>query len=152
MARRLAAILVCVLPATSACGAAESSPPDPGCATAAAIERALADAPGAVALTGGGRLSDCVTGARSDAELQSAGLVLTTAAERLARRAQNGDARAALRLGYLVGATRRGAARATGIQAELSRRIDRAAAYVGEGDPAVRAALAEGMRAGEAEG
>jgi len=147
--RRLAAILLCPLLGASGCADQQASTPDPGCATAAAIERALAGAPDAVALAGGGRLSGCVAGARSDGELQNAGLVFTAAADRLAARAQRGDPLAAVRLGYLVGATRKGAATSIGIQAELSRRIDRAAAYVGEGGAAVRAALDEGMRAGE---
>jgi hypothetical protein len=118
-----------------------------------ALERALLrSAPEPVVLAGGVRLSDCVSDARTDAELQTAGLVLTRLAAGLGDRAQAGDASAALALGYLVGAARRGAARTSGLQAELSRRVDRAAAYAVGGGPRVRDALARGMAAGRQTG
>jgi len=112
------------------------------------IERALATAPGPVALTDGTRLSECVVRARSDADLQSLGLVVTRAADDLAARARN-DARAAIALGYLIGATRRGAAKTNGIHAELVRRVEQAARAVAD---TRAAALARGIRAGEAGG
>jgi hypothetical protein len=115
------------------------------------IERALRRAPGPVALTTGTRLSECVAGARSDADLQQAGIVLTQAADDLAAAARRGSAVAALRLGYLVGATRRGARRTAGIHAELQRRIERAGAPLDD-VPRLRAAVARGLRAGEASG
>ena len=117
-----------------------------------AIERALARAPAPVTLPTGARLSECVANARSDSDLQEAGLVLTRAADHLSAAARRGDASAALRLGYLVGAARRGAARTGGIHAELQRRIERTAAFLEAGGPRVAAALARGRRAGEATG
>jgi integrase len=115
------------------------------------VERALRRAPGPVALDSGTRLSECVAAARSDADLQEAGLVLTRAADDLAAAARAGSAVAALRLGYLVGATRRGARHTAGIHAELQRRIERSGAPL-EDVPGLRAAVTRGLRAGEASG
>jgi hypothetical protein len=153
MRRVLAALISCPLVALAAgCGASEPPRLDAACtASSTAIERALRRAPAPVTLRGGTRLSDCVSGARNGAELQDAGLVLTQAAEHLAARARGGDARAALALGYLVGAARRGAARTAGRQAELRRRVERSAAFL-EAGRRVDAALERGLRAGEATG
>jgi hypothetical protein len=152
MTRRLAALLACAVPAASACGADE--PPLAAACTqsSAAIERALQRAPVTVRLGDGTALSDCFTNARTDAALQSFGVIAVGAAEHLGVRARHGDARAAVQLGYLVGAARRGARRSSGIQAELARRVARAAAFVDDGGAAASAALARGMRAGEAGG
>jgi hypothetical protein len=148
--RAPALVLVALL---SGCGAGDPPRPPSACtASAEAIERALHRAPATVTLEGGARLSDCVARARSDADLQNTGLVLTRAADHLAEPAQHGDARAAAALGYLVGATRRGAARTTGIQEQLKRRVEQAAAFLDGGGPDVAAALARGIRAGEATG
>jgi hypothetical protein len=141
--------LVAVL-ALSACGAQEA-PLDGACLESArAIERALDRAPGPVTLPTGTPLSKCVSQARSDAELQDAGAVFTRAADELADLAKAGDAPSAMRLGYLIGAARRGAARTAGIHAELQRRLERTGAYV-QG-PRIGAALARGLRAGERNG
>jgi hypothetical protein len=152
MTRRLAALLACAVPAASACGADE--PPLAAACTqsSAAIERALQRAPVTVRLGDGTALSDCFANARTDAALQSFGVIAVGAAEHLGVRARRGDARAAVQLGYLVGAARRGARRSSGIQAELARRVARAAAFVDDGGAAASAALARGMRAGEAGG
>jgi hypothetical protein len=154
MAVRAAALLaLALLVAATGCGREDDAgPPDTCSASVRAIERALERAPSAVVLDGGARLSDCVSQARSNAQLQSTGAVLTRTADRLAERAERGDARAAMRLGYLMGAARRGAARTPGLQAQLQRRVESAATYVGDAGPRVRAALARGMSAGEATG
>jgi len=136
----------------AACGAA-GDPLDEACMSGpGAIERALARAPAAVTLPSGTRLSQCVANARTDADLQSAGTVLTRAADHLAARARTGDADAALRLGYLVGAARRGAKRTAGIHAELQRHIERSAAVLDGAGARIAAALSAGLRAGEATG
>lgn len=153
MALRLAALLVCPAVAIAACG--RGDPPfDQACAESAqAIERALARAPERVALPGGTRLSRCVAAARSDSDLQNAGATLTSAADDLADRSLHGDARAPLELGYLIGAARAGARHSAGIQDELVRHVELAGArVVGGAPPAARAALARGIRAGEARG
>ena len=147
---RLAAALVCL--ALAGCG--EDDPPlDVTCRESPdAIVRALDGVPGPVALASGTRLSQCVSRAASDAQLQSVGVVLTDASELLARRAETGDERAALQLGYLAGAVRRGAARTGGVHAELERRIGRAGAFLDAAGARVEQALLRGLRAGEARG
>jgi hypothetical protein len=136
----------------AACGAT-SAPLDGACmGSAGAIERALARAPRPVTLPSGTRLSQCVANARSDSDLQNAGAVLTRAADHLSAAARAGDADAALRLGYLVGAARRGAQHTAGIHAELQRHIERAAAVLDGSGARVAGALASGQRAGEATG
>jgi hypothetical protein len=156
MRRRPAALLAiaALLGAAAGCGSADPKPVDPAClASPGAIERALARAPAPVTLASGTRLSECVSGAETDADLQNAGLVLTRAADHLAIRAQRGDPGAALGLGYLVGAARRGAARTNGTSAELAHRVESAARVLADGGgPAVTAALQRGVRAGEATG
>jgi hypothetical protein len=149
MARVLALLAAASL---AACGAT-ADPLDEACVNGpGAIERALVRAPGPVTLPSGTRLSQCVSNARSDADLQTAGAVLTRAADHLSAQARAGDADAALRLGYLVGATRRGAKRTAGIHAELQRHIERAAAVLEGTGARIAAALADGQRAGEATG
>jgi hypothetical protein len=147
---RLAVALLCL--GLVACG--QRDPPlDATCTESPeTIVRALRGVPGRVTLPSGTPLSQCVERADSDAELQSVGLVLTTAAEQLARRADAGDARAALELGYLAGAVRRGAAHTAGIHAELERRVSRSAAFLDEAGPRVERALLRGLAAGEARG
>ena len=149
MTRRFAAVLVAGA-ALAGCGP-EEVPPVPAACTGepAGIVRALGAAPRAVELPGGGRLSACVGNARSDAALQNVGLVMSRAAEDLELRAVD-DPRAALELGYLIGAARRGARRSSGIQDELVRRLERSGAL--DGSAAVDAAIAEGLAAGEATG
>jgi hypothetical protein len=136
----------------AACGDGGESLDDECLDSAQTIERALARAPAPVTLPGGTKLSECVANARSDSDLQSEGAVLTRAADHLSGDAAAGDAGAAVRLGYLVGATRRGARRTAGIHAELQRRIERAAAHLDDAGGAVTAAVARGVRAGEATG
>lgn len=151
MVTPLAAIAVALI-ALTACGADEPALDGACTESTAAIERALRRAPRPVTLSSGTRLSECVSSARSESDLQTAGLVLTRVADALAARARAGDERAAVALGYLVGAARRGAARTAGIHAELQRRVERAPAYLDEGGPTVVAALRRGIRAGEKAG
>jgi predicted component of type VI protein secretion system len=143
MAGRLAVIVVLLLAGCTA----EDHPIAPACLQSRdAIVRALDAAPAAVALPDGTRLSACVRGARQDADLQALGLLLTQVADGLALRAPR-DPAAAVRLGYLIGAAREGAAATSGIAAELARRLERTATMDGASGEA-RAALASGLRAG----
>ena len=145
-----AALLAAVL-ALGSCAKEERASVPPAClAGADTVERALGEAPGAVTLEGT-RISDCVARARSESDLQNVGAILTRAAERLEGRAA-ADERAALELGYLVGATRRGAGDNVGVQEELARRVERSTMVADGAPPAVAEALAEGIRAGTARG
>src|SRR3954452_4952929 len=157
MPRRLPllALALCALGGAAACGG-DPATQGPACvASTQAIERALGRAPAPVTVGAGTRLSDCVAHAQSDADLQNTGLVLTRVADDLSSRAQRGDARAALGLGYLVGAARRGAAHTSGIHAELQHRMESAARPLSEEagrSPTITRALARGLRPGEATG
>lgn len=119
-------------------------------ADAAGLRAALVRAPGNVRLPGGVALSECVATARTDAELQIVGGVLTETADRLARAAAR-DQGAALQLGYLEGATERGALRNNGIGAELGNRMANVFSP-GDSTPEGRAAYARGQAAGRSGG
>lgn len=145
MSLRRAVIALALLPG---CGA-QDAPLDAACLSSAdAYLAAVRGAPGPARLPGGPLLADCVTAARSDGELQEAGVLMVRAADRLALRAQKGDARAALQLGYLAGAAERGAARTQGVQTELARRILRAGAVLGDPPPEIEQAFLRGLQAG----
>lgn len=132
---------------TGACGGSDPRLPPSCTETPQQIERALARAPASVRLGDGTRLSQCVARARSDADLQNVGAVLSATADRLALRA---DRASALRLGYLVGASRRGARHNGGVSDELVRHLEQTAA-AGSGarlPDAFGQGLAEGERSG----
>jgi len=88
------------------------------------LPRALAQAPGAVRVEGT-RLSDCFTRGAAPAEIQELGSVFVSATERLAARARaKPHSRAAVELGYLIGAVHRGTGGTQGIHYETRRRIE----------------------------
>ena len=125
-------------------------PPSPECmAGADEIAKALESAPGEVRLVDGTLLSACVRNAESDAEQQNLGIVLTDVAEDLEAQAPE-DPEAALRLGYLVGAARRGAPGDSALQFELVRRLEGSLAR--ELPPDSARAAEEGLKAGESRG
>ncbi|MGI8728863.1 MAG: hypothetical protein ACR2LK_02530 [Solirubrobacteraceae bacterium] len=133
-----------------ACGSPEASPLPVAClGEPSAIRAALQRAPQAVRLADGTPLSRCVSQA-SAGDLQTLGVRLTRVADDLRARAGS-DPAAALQLGYLVGAVRRGAALTPGIAAQLARRVERAALPVIERDRS-RAQLERGMRLGQSDG
>lgn len=136
--------------AAAGCGPG-ATPLADGCTSGPApVLHALRAAPRAVALSDGTLLSRCIADGLDDAELQNVGIVFHQAAEGLRERAQSGDRAAALQLGYLIGATRRGAARTNGVSAELVRRVELVGGRMGDAvDAAARADLRRGMAAGE---
>jgi hypothetical protein len=120
---------------------------------AAGYERALTAAPGAVRLSGGIAISDCLRTVRSDGQLQNLGAVVHAVAEALAARVRDGgDLDAARQLGYLAAAVDAGAARSAGISAELARRVAVTGTGLGDVSPAVARALAAGEDAGARHG
>ena len=142
MRRRVA--LAALVVALAGCGTQDRAL-SPACTDdRSTIARALARAPAPVRLGDGTRLSDCLADADTDAELQSFGAVITGLADDLAAR------RDAVRLGYLIGAARRGAAGTNGVGAELQHRLEVAARRLDR--PGEAAAIARGMRAGERSG
>jgi hypothetical protein len=144
-----------VIPALllAGCGSSERGPTPLACVAVdpAPVTRALEHAPGPVALADGTSLSRCVrVAAHRDVDLQLLGVRLTRVADDLRPRAA-GDPVAALRLGYLVGAVRRGAAQTPGLAAQLARRLEQVAALDVAGQRA-RGELQRGIRLGEAGG
>ena len=113
-----------------------------------AVRAALADAPAHVEL-GSTPLSGCFTRGASSADLQQVGASYLSAATTLAEEARRDpESPAALRLGFLIGATRRGAAQTQGIHEELIRRIEQELIGVDTGSAAYR----RGYRAGRSRG
>jgi hypothetical protein len=88
------------------------------------VPKALAAAPSDVRVDGV-RLSDCFTRAAKPAEIQQVGSVFISAAERLGAQARTAPhSAAAVQLGYLIGAVRRGTNHTQGIHYETRRRIE----------------------------
>ncbi len=114
--------------------------------------RALQAAPDVVRLDATTTLAECVRLSRSDADLVSIGATLTTLGERLELRAVGGDRRAALQLGYLVGAAERAARDTEGIHAELAYRLERSGAALVDGPDRIADELRRGIAAGSARG
>jgi hypothetical protein len=92
-------------------------------------------------------LSDCLEPESGAADIQAVGTSFLAVAAELAPRARS-DREAALKLGYLVGASRRGAARTQGIHSELVRRLEQETDATVRRSPAYR----EGERAGRSSG
>jgi hypothetical protein len=111
---------------------------------------ALQRAPGRVTLPGGALLSTCVRRSLGQGEVQNLGFSYVAAANSEARAIERSDV-AALQLGFLVGAVRRGAQKTNGLQTELVRRLEQVAGV--DGPPGHRrAAYHRGLRAGEDHG
>jgi hypothetical protein len=125
-----------------ACGAGDETPFPASCTDRAQLEEALGTAPEPVVLADGSRLSACVRLATTPADLQNLGSTLTVIAEDL-----EADPAGAERLGYLIGAVRRGTAESSGVAAELAHRLERSGSQ--SADPE---ALLRGLRAGEESG
>lgn len=142
----LAVIGLALAVLVAGCGSGPEPLPPACSAEPTQVTAALAGAPGRVALADGTLLSECVARAGDDAELQMVGFALTPAADRLAARR---DEQSALRLGFLVGAVRRGAAGSNGVSLELARRLESRVQY---DDPALLEAAERGARAGEDHG
>jgi len=138
--------------ALTAAGCGQDNRPLPtACISSAqAIVTALDRAPARVALSDGTPLSTCIERARSPADVQNVGALYTQVADGLATRVLASD-RAAVQLGYLVGASRRGARHTSGIHDELVRRLEQAVG-VGGAPAARRAAYRRGLVAGERRG
>jgi hypothetical protein len=109
--------------AAAGCASSHHDPPSLACIQSPGdVRTALRRAPGEVALADGTRLSQCVGSARGAADLQNVGGTFTSAAVPLEASAPR-NPRAALELGYLVGAVERGATETAGLQDELVNRM-----------------------------
>ena len=135
----------------SGCGSRDDGVPAACFGTPASMLSTLSQPP-PVRLDGATPLSDCVSGARTDGDLQSLGLLFVRVADVLRGRAGS-DPEAAFSLGYLSGAVARGAAKSSGsIAAQLARRVDQLATLDPGADAASAPALARGKRAGARDG
>lgn len=150
-----AAVLLALALVVTGCGREDPSTPVACLEGQDVYLAALAGAPGEVKLTGETLVSECLAENQSAGDLARVGEATIEAATLL-----NGEARgepggpAALRLGYLVGAAKRGAEETEGIHSDLIRRLTVAARYTPEGPlpPDFVAAYREGFDAGRARG
>jgi len=141
--RRLAFPILTLALLAAGCGSNESSTPV-----------ACLEGPSFYLQEGSGdvRISDCLAENQSGGDLANVGAAMLAAATKLnaeARAEPGGEANR--RLGYLIGAARRGAEETAGIHVELIRRLTAAARY-SPGDrplpPAFRRAYRRGYDAG----
>ena len=140
-------VLVLGLLALAGCGSDRSESLPAACTEGpAAVMKALASAPAAVTIDGT-PISRCFNRDAPGDDVQVVGTTLLSAAQQLGDRARDGDEQAALQLGYLVGAARKGAKR-NGLAAEMIRRLDAETTGLGGG----RTAYKRGLRAGSARG
>ena len=140
----LAATLAACSLAAAGCGDDKERPAAACTEGAASVLAALKTAPGNVTV-GGRPLSRCLTDGSTADDVQLLGAAWVQAAGMLADHAAgHPDSPDALRLGYLVGAAERGAARTPGIHSEMVRRLEQ------ETEPLQgrSAALERGQRAG----
>jgi hypothetical protein len=155
MRRILAAAALASALLISACGAPGDETPVACLDGAGAYLGALGDAPGEVRLSGEVPISDCLAQNQTGGDLATVGSAMVMAATRLSAEARSGDGAAALQLGYLIGAARRGAAETSGIHTDLLRRLEAAARYSPADRPLSPAFLQRydaGLRAGRADG
>ncbi len=130
------------------CGADKKPVPAACIGPALPIQQAaLAGGP----LPDGSRLSDCIVHANSDAKLSGVATALAAATDDLAIRAGRGDQQAAQALGFLIGATQRGAD-TNSTAAELARRLAADARRVHELAPEMDRLVTRGSAAGRARG
>jgi len=142
--------------AIAGCGSTDNATPVGCLEGSGAYLRALRTAPGAVRLADGTPISSCLVENQEAGDLATVGTALVAAATTLnaEARAQPGGS-ANLQLGYLLGATQKGASENEGIDADLVRRLAAAARYSPDGQPLSPSFLRTyrlGFSAGEARG
>jgi hypothetical protein len=154
--RRLAIAFLVPSLLAAGCTGADDSTPVACLGGASPYLRALEAAPGAVRLADATPISACLVESQSGGDLANTGVAMLQATTRLnaEARAEPGGA-ANVRLGYLIGAARRGAEATEGIHAELLRRLSTAARYSPDNQPlppAFARAYRRGYDAGVANG
>jgi hypothetical protein len=147
MARALLALASCWL-ALAGCGSDDDKVPSACTEGPDAFRAALHAAPRPVRLDGA-RLSDCLSATSAPENLQLVGGTFVETAARLAEGARRQpEGRAAVELGYLVAAARRGSAQTQGVAAELLRRLDQEVRTVDTHSRAFRRGERAGGRSG----
>lgn len=138
------------------CGSQGDSTPVACLEGAAAYEKALRAAPGAVLLGGETPISDCLAPNQEAGDLARVGEAMVATATTLNAEARDDDGGpAALRLGYLIGAAQRGGEDSEGIHADLIRRLTVAARFAADREPLspqFLSAYREGFDAGRSGG
>jgi len=139
--------MLCLL-ALSACGREDEATPAGCLAGDRAVLAALESAPGRVVLEGT-PLSACLDDTTDGNALQAVGTAYLDAASSLAdRAASDPEGRAAVQLGYLLGAVKRSEEGAQGVGYELGRRLQSEAARVAEGSKAYERGRLAGIEGG----
>ena len=142
MRRSLALVALALALPAAACREADAKYP-PECSNGTrALRAALAHAPDGDVSIEGVKLSDCLVAADDAGPLASFGGSVIAVSAPLAERAQRGDEKAAVELGYLHGALARGAD--PGIHDELLFRLDQELIRVDRRSPAFRRGEAAG--------
>ena len=149
--RRATALLACAAAFAAGCGADEETTPAACLDGPGAFASALADAPGEVTLTDGVLISSCLVEGQPTGELSQVGSALVRTAESLGAKARAGNEDAALQLGFLVGAVRRGGEETAGIHTDLVRRLE-SVAETGRAPPGFGDAYRRGLEAGREHG
>ncbi|HEX6456177.1 MAG TPA: hypothetical protein VF009_06615 [Solirubrobacterales bacterium] len=156
---RFAALLASALLGLAAliggCGSQDESTPVACLEGAAAYERALRDAPREMLVGGETPIGDCLASNQKPGDLAQVGEAMIEAATALNAEARAGDRRAAIELGYLIGAAQRGASDSEGIHSDLLRRLTVAARFAPDKQPLPPGFLAhyrEGFDVGRSSG
>jgi hypothetical protein len=147
--QQLAALALLTACAIAGCSQEdESELPDACTAGADAVRSALLAAPAPVRVEGT-PISACLTRSSEASDVQQVGAAYVSVASGLAAKAAaRPESDEALRLGYLIGAVRRGAGQTAGIHSELLRRLEQEVGALDAGSGAFR----RGERSGRASG
>jgi hypothetical protein len=152
----LTALLLPTVLSAGGCGGPDDATPVACLDGAGAYLGALDDAPGTVRLSGEVPISGCLVQNQKGGDLATVGEAMITAATKLNAEARSDPGGGAnLRLGYLLGAAKRGTEDTEGIHAELVRRLAAAARYSPDGrplPPRFLRAYREGFDAGRSRG
>ncbi len=134
------------------CGGPGDSTPVACLEGTGAYLKALQKAPGEVRMAGETPISECLAENQQGGDLATVGVAMVTAATRLNAEARGDPGGIAnLRLGYLLGAAKRGAENTEGIHTDLVRRLVAAARYSPDNRP-LPPAFYRGYRSGYAAG
>jgi hypothetical protein len=118
------------------CGSQADSTPVACLEGAGTYERALRDAPAEVRLGGESPIGDCLASNQKAGDLARVGEAMVEAATSLNAQAREEDGgRAAVELGYLIGAAQQGAEDSEGIHSDLIRRLTVAARFAPGREP-----------------
>jgi len=155
--RRAAVLLALTASLAGGCGSSsDRSTPTACLAPASSYLMALRAAPDEVRLSGDTAISDCFGATQGAGEVADVGqTVIKVATELNAQARRDPGGQETVMLGYLSGAVHEGASHASGVDADLVRRLDAAARYEPEGGTpgaAFERAFGKGYAAGEQSG